>query len=341
MMDADNYWLTRIVLQRALGVVYLIAFASAVNQFRPLLGEHGLLPVPAFVHEAPFKEAPSLFFFIPRDWAFMTAAWVGVALSLAVVLGAADRLNAWCGAAIWALLYVLYLSFVNVGQIFYGFGWESLLLEAGFFAMFLGSQNMMPNFVNILIYRWLLFRIMFGAGMIKLRGDTCWRDLSCLDYHYQSQPIPNPLSWYFHWGSAWSHRGGVLVNHFSELIVPFFYFLPQPFAGIAGIITIIFQGLIMASGNLSWLNFLTIVLAIPTLDDRFFRIFHAWRIPAMVIPGVGYQAMMAAVGLIRHLSQRRSRNEHAFKPADHEHEFQSVSSGRDLWRLRWHHARAL
>jgi hypothetical protein len=297
MLDAGNYWLTRIVLQRALGLVYLIAFASAVNQFRPLLGEHGLLPVPAFIQRVPFRESPSLFYFAPRDWAFAAAGWSGVVLSVAVIVGAADRLNAWVGASIFAALWLLYLSFVNVGQVFYSFGWESLLLESGFFAMFLGAGSMMPNWVNILIYRWLLFRIMFGAGMIKLRGDSCWRDLTCLDYHYQSQPIPNPLSWFFHWGSSWSHSGGVLVNHFSELIVPFFYFLPQPFAGIAGIVTIIFQSLIMASGNLSWLNFLTIVIAIPTLDDRFFSLLHAWRIPPLVIPGLPYQAMMAAVGL--------------------------------------------
>ena len=297
MLDAGNYWLTRIALQRALGLVYLIAFAGVVQQFRPLLGEHGLLPVPAFVQQVPFRESPSLFYLAPRDWAFQGAGWLGVALSLAVLAGAADRLNAWAGAGIWALLWVLYLSFVNVGQVFYSFGWESLLLEAGFFAMFLGSRDMMPNIVNVLIYRWLLFRIMFGAGMIKLRGDSCWRDLTCLDFHYQSQPMPNPLSWYFHWGARWTHSGGVLVNHFAELIVPFFYFLPQPLAGIAGILTIVFQGLIMLSGNLSWLNFLTIVLAIPTLDDRFFSLLHAWKIPALAIPGVPYQAMMAAVAL--------------------------------------------
>ena len=101
-----------------------------------------------------------------------------------------------------------------------------------------------------------------------MRGDPCWRDLTCLNYHYETQPMPGPLSWFFHWAPAWFHQGGVLFNHFSELVVPFAYFLPQPVAAIAGAITIAFQGLIFAGGNLSWLNALTMVLAVSTFDDR-------------------------------------------------------------------------
>ena len=298
MPDATSYWLSRIILQRGLGLVYLLAFVCALQQFRPLLGERGLLPVPDFVQQVPFREAPSLFYFWAKDWAFAAAAWSGIGLSCAVLAGAADRCNSWVGAVIWALLWLLYLSFVNVGQIFYGFGWESLLLEAGFFAMFLGGQDVAPQLVNVLIYRWLAFRIMFGAGLIKLRGDPCWRDLTCLDYHYQTQPIPNPLSWYFHWGPAWTHRGGVVFNHFAEVVVPFAYFLPQPLSSIAGLVTIAFQAMIMASGNLSWLNFLTIVLAVPTLDDRFLGILLPLKAPLVATTGAGFKALTAAVGIL-------------------------------------------
>ncbi len=120
---------------------------------------------------------------------------------------------------------------------------------------------------------------MFGAGLIKMRGDPCWRDLTCLDYHYQTQPMPNPLSWYFHWMPAWTHRGGVLFNHFVELAVPFAYFAPQPFARIAGLLTIAFQLLLMLSGNLSFLNLLTMVLAVSVLDDRLLAWLVRVRIP--------------------------------------------------------------
>jgi hypothetical protein len=260
----------RTLYQRGLALVYLIAFVNAVNEFKPLLGEQGLLPVPAWVKAVPFTASPSLFYLAPKDWAFTAAAWLGMLLSLATLAGITDRFSTWISAAAWAALWVLYISFVNVGQTFYGFGWESILLEAGFYAIFLGARGTAPQTVNVFILRWLCFRVMFGAGLIKLRGDPCWRDMTCLDYHYETQPMPNPLSWYFHWAAPWTHHAGVWVNHFSELLVPFAYFLPQPFASAAAILTILFQALIMASGNLSWLNLLTMVLAVSALDARVF-----------------------------------------------------------------------
>src|SRR4051794_41824532 len=92
----------------------------------------------------------------------------------------------------WFALWVLYLSIVNIGQVFYGFGWEWLLLEAGFLAIFLGPASIAPPIVIIWLIRWLLFRVELGAGVIKLRGDPCWRGPARLSNHYESQPAPNP-----------------------------------------------------------------------------------------------------------------------------------------------------
>src|SRR5436305_1328261 len=299
---ADAYGFTRTVFQRALGLVYLIAFVNAVNQFKPLLGERGLLPVTDWVRAIPFRETPSLFYFAPKDAAFTAAAWAGLILSSLVVAGIADRYSWWLSAIVWTVLWALYLSFVNVGQTFYGFGWESILLEAGFYAIFLGSARTAPQFLTILLVRWLCFRVMFGAGLIKLRGDPCWYDMTCLDYHYETQPMPNPLSWFFHWGPVWTHRAGVWFNHFAELIVPFGLFLPQPIASIAGILIIVFQASIMASGNLSWLNLLTMVLAIPAI-----RI--PAQTPAFTTPSVTHKAVVGAVAaMVVWMSVRPVRN---------------------------------
>jgi hypothetical protein len=271
-----KYWHVRRTFQRGLALVYLIAFLVTANQFRALLGEHGLLPVPIFVHAVPFHYTPSLFYLFPNDIAFSICAWLGVALSCVALTGLSERYNSWASAAVWTALWMLYLSFVNVGQTFYGFGWETMLLEAGFFAIFLGASRSSPQAIIIWILRWQLFRVMLGAGLIKMRGDPCWRDLTCLAYHYQTQPMPNPLSWYFHWMPSWTHRGGVLFNHFVELVVPFAFFAPQPFARVAGLLTIAFQLLLMLSGNLSFLNLLTMVLAISVLDDRLLVRLLAW-----------------------------------------------------------------
>jgi len=267
--EVPGYWLSRVVFERSLALIYLIAFVCAANQFVPLLGERGLLPASRFVRAVPFQASPSLFYLAPTDTAFRVAAWLGIGVSTAAFLGLSQRSTILASTG-WAVLWLLYLSFVNVGQTFYGFGWESLLLETGFFAIFLGSSATTPSFFLLLIWRWVLFRDMFGAGLIKLRGDPCWRDLTCLNYYFETQPMPNTLSWYFHWLPASVHHAGVILNHIVELGVPFAYFLPQPIASIAGLVTIVFQLTLIVSGNLSWLNWLTIVLCIPTLDDRWF-----------------------------------------------------------------------
>jgi hypothetical protein len=291
METGANYWLTRDVFVRLLGFVYLIAFVCALNQARPLIGERGLLPIAGFIREVPFRQSPSIFYWLPKDWALAAAAWIGIALSCLVIAGIASRTSSWIAALVWGAIWILYLSFVNVGQTFYGFGWETILLEAGFFAIFLGARSVAPHPIALLMFRWLEFRVMFGAGLIKLRGDPCWHSLTCLNYYYETQPIPNPLSWFFHWGPAWTHTGGVLFNHFSELIVPFGYFLPQPFSSVAGLLTIVFQGTIMASGNLSWLNFLTMVLAVPMIAIP-------GRVPALVASGAAYKAVVIAVAVL-------------------------------------------
>ncbi|MDQ1376303.1 MAG: hypothetical protein QOE15_476, partial [Acidimicrobiaceae bacterium] len=219
-LPAPGYWLARLLIQRALAGVYLIAFVVAANQFRPLLGERGLLPVPRFVARVGFWRSPSIFQLHYSDRFFMVMAWTGSALALACVAGLPERGPLWCSMVAWLVLWGLYLSIVNVGQRFYSFGWETLLLEAGFIAVFLGPANVAPPALGIVALRWLLFRLEFGAGLIKLRGDPCWRDLTCLFYHHETQPLPGPLSWYFHHLPPRIHKAEVLGNHLAQLVAP-------------------------------------------------------------------------------------------------------------------------
>src|SRR6478736_3666603 len=134
-------WLSRLLFQRGLAAIYLVAFISALNQFRPLLGERGLLPVPLFVKHVAFRDSPSLFHFRYSDRFFARVAWTGILLSALALAGLSEAGPAWLSFAVWIVLYGLYLSIVNVGQKFYGFGWESMLVEAGFFAAFLGPAH--------------------------------------------------------------------------------------------------------------------------------------------------------------------------------------------------------
>jgi hypothetical protein len=111
--------------------------------------------------------------------------------------------------------------------------------------------------------------------------------------------MPNPLSWYFHAAPEWTHKAGVAFNHFAEVLVPFLYFLPQPLATIGGLITIVFQGLIFLSGNLSWLNLLTAVLALPTIDGRYIAAVFPMRPPiTLTAPSAGYRAAVIALAVL-------------------------------------------
>ncbi len=271
LWGAESYWLVRFLFQRSLAVIYLLAFLVAAYQFRPLAGEEGLLPLGEYVDWVDVKDRPSLFYFFPDDRVIGAAAWSGVGLSLAALVAVPywfpEPYPIVVSMLLWAVLWALYQSFVNAGQLFYGFGWEGMLLETGFLAIFLGAGSTAPPVVVIWLFAWLLFRNMFGAGLIKMRGDRCWRDLTCLDYHYETQPMPNPLSWYAHHLPDRFHRLETLGNHIVELAVPFLYFAPQPFAALGGGATIFFQGWLLLTGNFSWLNALTIVQAIPLFSD--------------------------------------------------------------------------
>ncbi|BAX90599.1 lipase maturation factor family protein [Mycobacterium shigaense] len=264
---APGYWLGRLLLERGTAAIYLIAFVAAAVQFRALIGEYGMLPVPRFLADRSFWRTPSIFHLRYSDRLFASLAWFGAALSTAIVAGVADLAPLWVAMLMWLTLWILYLSIVNVGQAWYSFGWESLLLETGFLMIFLGNDRTGPPVLTLRMARLLLFRVEFGAGLIKLRGDPCWRELTCLYYHHETQPMPGPLSWFFHHLPKPLHRIEVAGNHFAQLIVPFGLFAPQPVATVAAVIIVVTQLWLVLSGNFAWLNWVTIVLACSAIDQ--------------------------------------------------------------------------
>ncbi|GAB3130228.1 lipase maturation factor family protein [Glaciibacter psychrotolerans] len=270
--DAGDYEIARQILQRGVAAIYLIAFLSALDQFPALLGQHGLLPVPSFVSRISFRQSPSLFHWRYSD-RMLRGLSIGACLIAATLVAGLPQLGPpWLPLLLFLTLWVVYLSIVNVGQTFYSFGWESLHCEAGFIVAFLGSNAVAPPLVIIFFLRWLVFRLEFGAGLIKLRGGREWRDLSALYYHHETQPMPNPVSWFVHHLPRWMHRGEVLGNHFAQLVVPLFLFAPQPVASVAAAIVILTQLWLVVTGNFAWLNWITIVLAFSAVDDGAFRV---------------------------------------------------------------------
>uniref|UniRef100_A0A3Q1HL37 Lipase maturation factor n=1 Tax=Acanthochromis polyacanthus TaxID=80966 RepID=A0A3Q1HL37_9TELE len=282
-LQSGTYWLTRIVLLRSVAFIYFVAFSVAYNQNKQLIGEHGLMPCKNYLNSvkryvggkigmAALAYTPSLLWFM--DWSDMDANLDGIAV-VGMVLSGFVLVTGMANMIIMITLWVLYHSLVNVGQLWYSFGWESQLLETGFLAIFLCPvwtlsqvpHRCPPSLVCIWTFRWLIVRIMLGAGLIKIRGDKCWRDLTCMDYHYETQPVPNPMSYYMHRSPWWFHRFETLSNHFIELIVPFFTFLGRRMCMVNGVLQILFQVVLIVSGNLSFLNWLTIVPSLACFDD--------------------------------------------------------------------------
>lgn len=299
-----EYWFSRWIIQRGLGCMYLIAFATALNQFRPLLGTNGLLPVPRFLEKVSFKQTPSLFHWHYSDRFFGIVAGTGLALALIAASGLSEIGPAGLSVFIWLLLWALYLSIVNVGQLFYGFGWESLLLEAGFYAMFLGPLHYQVPLLTIFIIRWLVFRVEFGAGLIKMRGDRCWRNLTCLNYHHETQPMPNPLSRFFHRLPESFHKMETLFNHIVQLGAVWLLFLPQPLATIGALSIILSQGYLIISGNYAWLNWMTLILAFSGISDAYLRPFLPVGMPEpLLFPWYAQAAVIALAVLVVYLSK--------------------------------------
>ncbi|MGZ8803912.1 MAG: lipase maturation factor family protein [Microbacterium sp.] len=280
---AVDFEFARQVLQRGIAALYLVAFVSTLNQFRPLLGERGLLPAPELLDWARSSKRagrmlrPTVFRWVRyTDRRLVTLCAGGIAIAATLVCGIPQLGPPWVPLLAFLVLWFAYMSIVSIGQTFYGFGWEMLLLEAGFLAAFLGSDSQPPSTVIIVLFWWLLFRLEFGAGMIKIRGGREWRDLTALTFHHETQPMPGPLSRQAHLLPRWFHKGEVLGNHFAQLVVPWFLFapilglwipgpVPALIGAVAAAIVIATQLWLVMTGNFAWLNWTTIVLGVSAI----------------------------------------------------------------------------
>jgi hypothetical protein len=267
----------RLLLQ-GLSLVWTIAFASLAVQVEGLYGSRGVLPVADHLAwlssrfgDAAWREVPTVLWFSSGDAALVSACWAGAAAALVLMAGALPTLAA---AACW----VLYFSLFQVGRVFLGFQWDTLLLEAGFLAIFLAPPVLRlregydpePSPVVLWLLRWLLFRLMFASGLVKLlSGDATWWDLTALEYHYWTQPLPTWTAWIAHQLPSLVHRACVAGMFAIELVVPWFVFGPRRLRLAAFFALLLLQAAIAATGNYGFFNLLTAVLCLSLVDDDF------------------------------------------------------------------------
>jgi hypothetical protein len=301
MSGGSSYALARWVFLRALGAIYLVAFLSLAVQVRGLVGERGILPAGRYLAAIEARVGPE------RYWRLPTVFWLGagdralLAACLAGAAGAALVLAGIAPAPLLLLLWALYLSLCGVGRDFLAFQWDVLLLEAGLLAVFFAPWSVSPrlahhgavNPVALALLWWLLFRLMFESGVVKLSsGDPAWRDLTALQYHYFTQPLPNPLSWFAHQLPAWFHRLSTAGMYAAEIALPLAVCGPRPLRLLAAAGMALFQLLIFSTGNYNFFNLLTIALCFTLVDDS------VWRrvLPDRLLDWLGDPAARASPG---------------------------------------------
>ncbi len=265
-VEVETFGIASWLFLRTLGVVYLCAFASFAVQAAGLIGSRGISPVAEYLQSlreaygSVYWQVPTVFWLNAGDRMITAVGITGISLSVLLILGVRWRI-------VRVLLFVLYLSLVTAGQEFMGYQWDALLLEAGFLAILLGSSP-----VIVWLYRWLLFRLIFLSGVVKLAsGDPSWRHFTALPVHYETQPLPTPLAWYVYQLPGWFQRASLGFVFLVELVVPFLIFAPRRVRMFAAVAMVALQVLILLTGNYAFFNVLTIAFCLFLLDDASFR----------------------------------------------------------------------
>jgi lipase maturation factor 1 len=292
-IPGNGGFLTVSTFLRLLGGVYFIAFLSLGIQASGLLGSRGILPIETYLKLARESAGSGVYWRVP------TIFWLNAgdgALSLVWITGTAAALmtvfGKWKRTALVVCL-MLWLSICAVGQDFLSFQWDLLLVETGFLSIFANDSAVM-----VWLFRWLLFRLMFFSGLMKLASsDPVWRNLTAMSYHFETQPLPTPLAWFLHHAPMALHQAFTAATLAIELLVPFLFFAPRPWRVVGAWLAIILQLLILASGNYTFFNWLTIALALWVVIEPQARISWVSWIPAAVVALISVPLVLESFGI--------------------------------------------
>lgn len=277
-----TYAITRSVFLRALGGVYLIAFLSLWVQVDGLIGSEGISPVASYLASARDQLGDG------AAWVLPTLSWLNSSngfLHLLCGAGAVSSLLLIGGllpAVCLVVLYVCYLSLTIAGQSFLSFQWDILLLETGFLAIFfapwtrtIARATPLPR-VGLFLLKLLLFKLMLMSGVVKLTsGDEAWWNLTALDYHYETQPLPTVLGWWAHQAPEWFRKISTAFVLGVELLAPFLIWAPRRLRLVGCGLLVALQVLIALTGNYAFFNLLTVALCLLLMDDASWPV--RWR----------------------------------------------------------------
>jgi hypothetical protein len=277
--EKPRFLAARRVFAFALGMIFLVAFWSWGSQVRGLVGEHGLIPVgeqltAARAAGSSFWQMPSLSWLAEGDFMLVAQCWLGALLAIAMCAGI-------CPGACALLCWALYLSLMTVGESFANFQWDAMLLETSLLAALWLPWRARPDWaaetdaqkIGRWLLWWLFVRMMIESGVVKLTwADQTWLGYSALDFHFETQPLPLWTAWYAHQAPRWILRAACWITYFIEIATPILLVAPARWRFLrhgAVWLQLLLQIAILATGNYTYFNLLTIALCVPFLDDSF------------------------------------------------------------------------
>jgi hypothetical protein len=207
----------------------------------------------------------------------MVVVWLGLIASVAAFCNLWPRLS-------FFVCFVCFLSFVTAAQAFSNYQSDSMLLEAGFLALFFSPRGLLPGWgtasppsrASLFLLQWEWFRIYFESGLVKLlSGDLQWRNFTAMDEYYQNGPLPTWIGWYVEHLPHWFHAATVAGTLTMELAVVWMLFLPRRARLICFCIVTPWEIGVILTANYTFLNYLVLALGFLLLDDRSVR----WLLP--------------------------------------------------------------
>lgn len=279
--DATYLWPRWIVL-RAVGVVFLYVFAGILREGQALVGPHGIAPLGEFftqLHQAfpnileAFIRAPSLFLLADGGGMVAFLTWTGLIAAAALVL------NLWPRMALF-VCWLVFVSFVSTWRVFSAAQLDRLMLEAALLCIPFAPAGYRPGLgvsspprpVALLMVRWLLFRVMFESGLVKLTsGDPHWRNFTAMEVMYETSPFPTVFGYIDHSLPRAYHIFEIILTFVAELLGP----ILAVFGGRRGRWFAFWAWLALQAGiqltsNFGWLNVAAIGLGLLLFDDQMF-----------------------------------------------------------------------
>ena len=258
MMKIDR---VKFVLGSAL-VHALVAMANIWVDFEPLSGDEGLIPHSRSQEQVQAEfDTLSVVQFFPSllYWAHpitllntgMMIVVVGL-FQLARDDSTVPRLS--CFSA-----YLVLLSFSQCQGLVLWFPWDCLLFETLIIAAVCPEVSW--------VFRFLLFRVMFGFGKHKFFGADSLDDLTYTASMACWQPLGSSVGYLLTWLPDWVHIGSILLTWFLEIVCPFALICERlkPYRQISAIMTILLMAMIQISGHYGWFNTLSACLAFSVL----------------------------------------------------------------------------